>query len=147
LSFISRGPSDLPSPTIGREQTDKTNLKQIINIVRILSRKDITTLHEQLKLGIYVLSNTFLIHATSALETHFAPGRGSNMQHCDPKSWSRRNLRAMVLSRREVAKMVYELKNKSCLTRQDIQQTVRYQRLLDADAAISVTTGNGTQAP
>jgi hypothetical protein len=41
LSFISRGPSDLPSPTIGREQTDKTNLKQIINIVRILSRKDI----------------------------------------------------------------------------------------------------------
>jgi len=53
----------------------------------------------------------------------------------------------MVLSRREVAKMVYELKNKSCLTRQDIQQTVRYQRLLDADAAISVTTGNGTQAP
>jgi len=39
LSFISRGPSDLPSPTIGREQTDKTNLKQIINIVRILSRK------------------------------------------------------------------------------------------------------------
>ena len=53
----------------------------------------------------------------------------------------------MVLSRREVAKMVYELKNKPCLTRQDIQQTVRYQRLLDADAAISVTTGNGTQAP
>jgi hypothetical protein len=61
LSFISRGPSDLPSPTIGREQTDTTNLKQIINIVRILSRKDITTLHEQLKLGIYVLSNTFPI--------------------------------------------------------------------------------------
>jgi hypothetical protein len=72
LSFICRGPSDLPSPTIGREQTDKTNLKQIINIVRILSRKDITTLHEQLKLGIYVLLNTFFIHATSALET---PGR------------------------------------------------------------------------
>jgi hypothetical protein len=66
LSFVSRGPSDLPSPTIGREETDKTNLKQIINIVRILSRKDITTLHEQLKLGIFVLSNTFLIQATSA---------------------------------------------------------------------------------
>jgi hypothetical protein len=57
------------------------------------------------------------------------------------------NLHAMVLSRREVAKMVYELKNKSCLTRQDIQQTVRYQRLFDADAAILVTTSNGTQAP
>ena len=44
---------DLPSPTIGREQTDKRNLKQIINIVRILGRKAITTLHEQLKFGIY----------------------------------------------------------------------------------------------
>jgi hypothetical protein len=53
----------------------------------------------------------------------------------------------MVLSRREVAKMVYELKNKSCLTRQDIQQTVRYQRLLDADAAILVTTGNASSFP
>ncbi|MFY9988966.1 MAG: hypothetical protein WAK31_29700 [Chthoniobacterales bacterium] len=76
MSFISRGRSDLPSPTIGRQQTDKTKLKQIINIVRILSRKDITTLHEQLELGIYVLSNTFLIHATSG-----GPAEGSRLKY------------------------------------------------------------------
>ena len=51
-------------------------------------------------------------------------------------------LQIVVVDGRQIAKMIFELKNTSSFSQRHVRQTIRYQKQLDAEAAILVTTGN-----